>query len=85
MSQEFQLLKDYKTSHMPLIAYLKMQGHVVKSVEAEGGRGVFTFVTVPRQTLMDFNAGKAIVEPNEFAEKMSQLTQTAKRAVQIGE
>lgn len=85
MSQDIQLLKEYKTSHMPLVAYLKMSNCVLSEVMADGKRGIFVFSCVPRQLLIDFNAGRATVEPNEFAEKMSQMTHTAKRAVQIGE
>lgn len=82
MSEEIQLIRDYQTSHMPLIAYLKMRGNEISDVKADGRRGIFIFKCVPRQQLIDFNTGKATVEPNEFAEKMSQLTQTAKRVTQ---
>lgn len=61
-----------------------MMGCAVSAVESDGKRGIFVFDAVPRQALMDFNHGKALVEPNEFAEKMSQMTHTAKRTVQIG-
>lgn len=82
MTEEVQLLRDYQTSHMPLVAYLKMMGNQITDVKADGRRGIFTFKHVPRQQLIDFNTSHARVEPNEFAEKMSQLTQTAKRVTQ---
>lgn len=76
-------IREYRTSHMPLVAYLKMQGCTLQEITVEGTRGVFTFSGVPRDLLIAFNSSKALVEPNEFAEKMSQLTQSAKRAIQI--
>lgn len=76
---ETNLIKDYHTSHVPLAAYLKMKGNQMSNVTISGRRGVFVFPFVHREHIIDFNNGAASVEPNEFADKMSQLTQTAKR------
>jgi hypothetical protein len=73
------LIDNYKTSHVPLAAYLKMKGNTMNNVVIEGRRGIFTFAFVHREHIIEFNNGQAMVEPNEFADKMSQLTQTAKR------
>ena len=75
------LLTDYHTSHVPLAAYLKMRGNVLSAVKLEGRRGVFVFPFAHREHVIEFNNGAATVEPNEFADKMSQLTQTAKRVL----
>lgn len=82
---ETDLLTEYKTSHVPLAAYLKIKGCQVMKVTCEGRRGVFTFAYVAREHIIEFNNGQSTVEPNEFAEKMSQLTQTAKRVIADGE
>lgn len=82
---ENDLIHDYKTTHVPLAAYLKLKGYQVTKVSCEGRRGVFVFAFIARDHIIDFNNGQATVEPNEFAEKMSQLTQTAKRVINDGE
>lgn len=82
---ENDLIHDYKTTHVPLAAYLRLKGVQVSKVTCEGRRGVFVFGLVARDHIIEFNNGQAVVEPNEFAEKMSQLTQTAKRVINDGE
>lgn len=78
---ETNLLKGYKTSHVPLAAYLRINGAQLIRVTCEGRRGVFEFDICHREHIIEFNNGQARVEPGEFAEKMSQLTQTAKRVM----
>lgn len=73
------ILEQYVTSHVPLAAYLKVKGVKIINIEVKDKRGVFTFENVIREYIIDFNNGEAAVEPAEYANKMSQLTQTAKR------
>lgn len=73
------LLDLYTTSHVPLAAYLKVKGAKIINITIQDKRGCFTFVDVNRDLIIDFNNGEASVEPAEYADKMSQLTQTAKR------
>lgn len=73
------LLDTYNTSHVPLAAYLKVKGAKIINIEVKDRRGVFTFEHVDRDLIIDFNKGTAAVEPGEYADKMSHLTQTAKR------
>jgi len=73
------LLDIYTTSHIPLAAFLKVRGSKLINIEVKEKRGVFTFESVDRQLIIDFNNGIASVEPAEYATKMSQMTQTAKR------
>lgn len=73
------LLDTYITSHVPLAAYLKVKGVKIINITIKERRGTFTFESVPREYIIDFNNGAAMVEPAEYADKMSQLTQTAKR------
>ena len=73
------ILEQYVTSHVPLAAYLKVKGVKIINIEVKDKRGVFTFENVIREYIIDFNNGEATVEPSEYANKMSQLTQTAKR------
>lgn len=73
------LLDIYTTSHVPLAAYLKVKGVKIINIIVKERRGTFTFVDVDRDLIIDFNNGAASVEPGEYADKMSQMTQTAKR------
>lgn len=73
------LLDIYTTSHVPLAAYLKVCGTKIVNIEVKDRRGVFTFENVDRDLIINFNNGAAMTEPGEYADKMSQLTQTAKR------
>ena len=73
------LLDLYTTSHVPLAAYLKVKGVRIINIMVKDRRGCFTFADVNRDLVIDFNNGAASVEPAEYADKMSQLTQTAKR------
>lgn len=73
------ILDSYITSHVPLAAYLKVKGIRIINIVVKERRGVFEFENVPREYIIDFNNGAASVEPAEYADKMSQLTQTAKR------
>lgn len=73
------LLDTYITSHVPLAAYLKVKGARIINIEVKERRGVFTFENVDRDLIINFNNGDALVEPGDYATRMSQLTQTAKR------
>jgi hypothetical protein len=77
-------LPEFTTSHMPLAAYLKINGATIKNVTKSGNKGMFTFANVPRSLIHDFNKSRGLVEPNTFADTMAQLTMTAKRVVEIG-
>ena len=73
------LLDTYITSHVPLAAYLKSKGVRIINIEIKDRRGTFTFENVDRDLVIAFNNGEATVEPGDYAQRMSQLTQTAKR------
>lgn len=73
------LIPQYSTSHVPLATYLKVKQVRIININIVDRRGVFTFENVPRELIIEFNNGDASVEPAEYADKMSQLTQTAKR------
>lgn len=73
------LIPEYTTSHIPLAAFLKVRHVRIININVIDRRGVFTFENVPRELIIEFNNGEALVEPAEYADKMSQLTQTAKR------
>lgn len=78
-------LTEFRTSHAPLAAYLKMSGVVISQILYEKKRATFVFTDVPRDLIIDYNNNKALVEPNEFAAKMSDLIQTTKRLMREGE
>lgn len=72
-------LPEYKTSHIPLATYLKISGVAIVNVSCANHRATYTFSNVPRELIIEFNAGRATVEPARYASEMSHLTQTAKR------
>lgn len=72
-------LPEYKTSHIPLATYLKVSGVSISSITCSNHRATYTFIDVPRELIIEFNAGRAKVEPARYASEMSHLTQTAKR------
>lgn len=74
----------YKTSHVPLAAYLSTQNCEMSEIYVENGRGVFEFRLVPMELINNFNRGMASVEPNRYAMTLSNLTHTAKRMIQEG-
>lgn len=73
------ILEVYETSHVPLAAYLRVKGTKIINIEVKDKRGVFKFENVDRDLIIGFNNNEASVEPSEYADKMSHLTQTAKR------
>lgn len=73
------LLPTYVTNHIPLAAYLKVKGMKIINITIKENRGCFEFEHVIRDFIIEFNNGTAAVEPAEYADRMSQLTQTAKR------
>lgn len=73
------LLDTYTTNHVPLAAYLKVKGVRIINIEVKDRKGYFTFENVNRDYVIEFNNGEASVEPADYATRMSQLTQTAKR------
>ena len=78
------ILDSYSTTHLPLAAYLKAKNVQLTGVSIdEHKRGNFGFIQVPRTFIIDFNNGTALVEPNDFAIKMSQLVQTVRRQQEI--
>lgn len=78
------IIDEYKTSHLPLATYLKLNNVQLMDISIdEYKRGVFKFIQVPRTFIIDYNNSKSLVEPNEFAIKMSQLIQQVRRATEI--
>lgn len=78
------LIDEYQTSHLPLATYLRYRNVQLVGISIDDKRkGSFKFILVPRTYILDFDDGKALVEPLEFANRMSQLVQTIKKTMEI--
>lgn len=75
-------LIDFKTSHSPLAAYLKIKGCEIKEIVAQDGKGSFIFKEVSRDLIREFNSGSGVVEPGMYAATLGNMIQTAKRIIQ---
>jgi len=72
----------FRTSDMPLIAFLRLKGYTVQKIEKVNDyKAEFIFIDVDRQLLEDFNTDKTLVEPRHFASIMHQQMQSAKRKI----
>lgn len=76
------ILPIFETPHAPLASYLLTKFVPLSSIRIDGNRGTFVFQQVPRQLVIDFNEGTALVEPNLFAGKMSGLINQARVALE---
>lgn len=78
------IIQEYKTTHLPLATYLKYKNVQMVGISIDDKkRGTFNFVMVPRTFILDFDNGSAVVEPNEYANRMSQLVQTVRRTMEV--
>lgn len=81
-SQIKSYIHNFVTADMPLVAYLKYSGYTIQKVDKVSAyKAEFTFEDVDRDLLSEFNAEKAVVEPQTFAGIMKHLTQSAKRTI----
>lgn len=71
--------KEYKTSDIVLAASLKVSGYALESIELNGNKGIFVFVGVTNEFLLDFDLGKTRVEPVAFNNAIKQLTTSVRR------
>ena len=75
-------LIDFRTSHSPLAAYLKVKGCEIKEIAVSDTKGSFIFKEVARELIREFNSGNGVVEPGAYASTLGSLIQTAKRMIQ---
>jgi len=70
---------NFRTSDLPLIAFLRYKGFVVLRIEKISDyKCEFIFEDVDRQILDDYQTENAAVEPRKFSSIMHQQIQAAK-------
>lgn len=75
-------IKVFRTSDMPLVAYLRCKGFCILELKKVTQFKVeFSFENVDRDMVTEFNSGNASVEPIQFAGMMRHLNQSAKRVL----
>lgn len=75
-------IKEFKTSSLPLVAFLRYNGNEVKGITAISSHKVeFMFENIDRGLLYAFNTDKAKVEPKMYSTIMHQMTQSARRTL----
>lgn len=72
-------LAFYETSDIVLAAVLKTQGYKLHEIKLNGNKGIFKFLNVPKQLLIDFDTGALQVEPVNFNNSIKSLTTAVRR------
>lgn len=70
---------EYKTSDIVLAAFLRLSGCQMSGIDKQGQKGTFVFVNVPDELVVDYDLGKARVEPVSFNNAIKQLTTSVRR------
>ena len=72
-------LAFYETSDIVLAAVLKTKGYKLHEIKLNGNKGIFKFLDVPKQILLDFDMGSVQVEPINFNNSIKSLTTAVRR------
>lgn len=70
---------EYKTSDIVLAAFLRLSGCQMSGIEKQGQKGTFVFVNVNDALVVDYDLGRARVEPVSFDNAIKQLTTSVRR------
>lgn len=70
---------EYKTTDITLAAFLRLSGCQMTGIEKQGQKGTFVFIEVDDQLIIDYDLGKALVEPVAFNNAIKQLTTSVRR------
>lgn len=73
------VMEVYKTPDIVLAASLKVCGFDLESIDLVGNKGIFVFVDVDKDFLIDFDLGKILIEPINFNNTIKQLTTSVRR------
>jgi len=73
------ILASYETSDIILASVFKTQGFKLDEITLNGNKGIFKFLNIDRQILLDFDMGKILVEPVAFNNSIKSLTTAVRR------
>lgn len=73
---------EFKTADIVLAASLRLKGYELSSIELNGKKGMFVFVSIDESFLVEYDLGKILIEPVAFNNTIRQLTTSVKRLLQ---
>jgi len=72
-------MESFKTSDIVLAAVLRLKDIELIDIEVVGNKGTFIFTNIDANFLVQFDLGKASVEPVAFNNMIKQLTTSVRR------
>lgn len=72
-------MESFKTSDIVLAAVLRLSDIELIDIEVCGNKGTFIFVNISEDFLIQYDLGKAAVEPVAFNNMIKQLTTSVRR------
>ena len=76
-----EIYPEYSTTDIILAAVLVENQNVLDRIQVHGNKGIFYFLNVEKQMLLDFDTRKIMVEPIAFHTAIKNLTTGVKRLV----
>lgn len=77
-------MESFKTSDIVLAAVLRLNDIELIDIEVIGSKGTFIFTNIDKDFLVQFDLGKALVEPVAFNNMIKQLTTSVRRLTRNG-
>jgi hypothetical protein len=74
-----EIYKEYATTDITLAAVLIENQNQLDRIQLQGNKGIFHFLDVEKQLLLDFDTRKIMVEPIAFHTAVKNLTTAVKR------
>lgn len=73
------IIEEYATVDIEVAAVLKYSGHVLDRISLNGTKGIFYFLNVEKDLLMDLDLGKYLIEPRGYYQEVRNLASAVKR------
>ncbi len=77
-------MESFKTTDIVLAAVLRLSDIELIDIEVCGNKGTFIFVNISEDFLIQYDLGKATVEPVAFNNMIKQLTTSVRRLTRTG-
>ena len=72
-------MESFKTTDIVLAAVLRLNDIELIDIEVSGNKGTFIFTNISEDFLIQYDLGKASVEPVAFNNMIKQLTTSVRR------
>lgn len=73
---------EYATTDITLAAVLKENGNTLDRIITQGNKGIFYYLDVDEEVLLNYDTGKLLVDPVSFHTAIKTLTTAVKRQIQ---